>query len=204
MPSEEPSETIAIASDHAGFELKQDLKRFLTEGGYEVHDVGTDSTESVDYPDFAAAVARAVASGAAWRGIMIDAAGIGSCMAANKIAGVRAALCYDRATARNSREHNNANVLTLGARMHTSAEAREIVHKAQLDVGGVEYIESSDGHRYFYDINAPSVYRRDIVEASGVDAMTKFVDFIEREYRKEQRKRREYLGAIDSDLRLTG
>ena len=84
------------------------------------------------------------------------------------------------------------------------AEAREIVHKAQLDVGGVEYIESSDGHRYFYDINAPSVYRRDIVEASGVDAMTTFVDFIEREYRKEQRKRMESLGAVDTSLRLTG
>ena len=84
------------------------------------------------------------------------------------------------------------------------AEAREIVHKAQLDVGGVEYIESSDGHRYFYDINAPSVYRPDIVEASGVDAMTKFVDFIDREYRKEQRKRTECLGTVGSGLRLTG
>ncbi len=84
------------------------------------------------------------------------------------------------------------------------AEAREIVHSAQLDVGGVEYIESSDGRRYYFDINAPSVYRPDIVEASGVDAMTKFVDFIEREYRQEQRKRREYLGAAGSDLRLTG
>lgn len=126
-PSGAARRPVCIGSDHGGFELKQDLKRFLTEGGYEVHDVGADSTESVDYPDFAAAVARAVASGAAWRGIMIDAAGIGSCMAANKIAGVRAALCYDRATARNSREHNNANVLTLGARMHTPAEAREIV-----------------------------------------------------------------------------
>jgi len=84
------------------------------------------------------------------------------------------------------------------------AEAREIVDKAQLDVGGVEYIESSDGHRYFYDINAPSVYRPDIVEASGVDAMTKFVDFIDREYRKEQCKRTQCLGAVGSGLRLAG
>jgi ribose 5-phosphate isomerase B len=82
---------------------------------------------SVDYPDFAAAVARTVASGAAWRGIMIDTVGIGSSMAANKVPGVRAALCYDKATARNSREHNDANLLTLGARMHTLEEAREIV-----------------------------------------------------------------------------
>ena len=84
------------------------------------------------------------------------------------------------------------------------AEARAIVQETGLEVGGVEYIESADGHRYFFDINAPSVYRRDIVEAAGVDAMTKFVDFIEREYRKEQRKRREYIGAVDSGLRLTG
>ena len=84
------------------------------------------------------------------------------------------------------------------------AEAREIVHKAQLDVGGVEYIESSDGDRYFFDINAPSVYRPDIVEASGVDAMTKFVDFIDREYGKEQCKRTQCLGAVGSGLRLAG
>ena len=136
-PSGATRHPVCIGCDHGGFELKQNLKRFITECGFEVHDVGTDSSESVDYPDFAAAVARAVASGAAWRGIMIDAAGIGSCMAANKIAGVRAALCYDRATARNSREHNNANVLTLGARMHTTGEAREIVRVwLETDFGG--------------------------------------------------------------------
>ncbi|MCH8823722.1 MAG: hypothetical protein IH984_09470 [Planctomycetes bacterium] len=84
------------------------------------------------------------------------------------------------------------------------AEARAIVQEAGLEVGGVEYIESSDGQRYFFDINAPSVYRPDIVEAAGVDAMTKFVDFIEREYRKELRKRMESLEAIDCNLRLTG
>lgn len=122
-----PVRAVALAADHAGFELKQYLKRYLGEWGYEVRDLGTHSTQPVDYPDFAAAVARAVASGEAWRGIAVDGAGIGSAMAANKVPGVRAALCYDRATARNSREHNDANVLTLGARMISPEQAREIV-----------------------------------------------------------------------------
>ena len=126
-PSASRHRPVYVGADHGGYELKENLKQFLLESGYEVYDVGTDSAASVDYPDFAAAVARAVASGAAWRGIMIDAAGIGSSIAANKVPGVRAALCYDRATARNSREHNDANLLTLGARMHTPEEAREIV-----------------------------------------------------------------------------
>lgn len=118
---------VALGADHAGYELKQYLKRHLEEWGYEVRDLGTQSTEPVDYPDFAAAVARAVAGGAVWRGIVVDGAGIGSAMAANKVAGARAALCYDRASARNSREHNDANVLTLGARMLSPEQAREIV-----------------------------------------------------------------------------
>ncbi len=84
------------------------------------------------------------------------------------------------------------------------AEARQIVRTARLDVGGVEYIESSDGHRYFYDIIATSVYRPDIVEASGVDAMSKFVDFIDREYRTERCKRMEQAGADCGGLRLAG
>ena len=106
---------VAIGADHGGFELKEALKATLVELGYEVDDCGTNTRDSVDYPDFAAAVARLVAEGKAWRGVMIDGAGIGSCMAANKIKGVRAAMCYDYATAVNSREHNDANVLTLGA-----------------------------------------------------------------------------------------
>ena len=126
-PSSSNRRPVCIGADHGGYPLKESLKQFLFDFGYEVHDVGTDSTASVDYPDFAAAVARSVAKGAAWRGIIVDAAGIGSSMAANKVPGVRAALCYDRATARNSREHNDANVLSLGARMHTVDEAREIV-----------------------------------------------------------------------------
>jgi deoxyribose-phosphate aldolase len=118
--------TVAIGSDHGGYELKEYLKQFLASVGYTVQDLGTNSTEAVDYPDFARAVAESVASGRAWRGIVVDAAGIGSAIAANKIAGVRAAPCYDRATARNSREHNDANVLSLGARLMQPEQAREI------------------------------------------------------------------------------
>lgn len=126
-PSASRHRPVFIGADHGGYEMKEDLKQYLLSSGYEVHDVGTDSAASVDYPDFAAAVGRAVAGGEAWRGIMIDGAGIGSAIAANKIPGVRAALCYDRFTAKNSREHNDANMLTLGAKMHTKEEAREIV-----------------------------------------------------------------------------
>ena len=89
-------------------------------------DCGTNSAEAVDYPDLAYAVARLVSQGRAWRGILVDGAGIGSCMAANKVPGVRAALCYDYATAVNSREHNNANVLTLGAQVTGDGVAKQI------------------------------------------------------------------------------
>jgi ribose 5-phosphate isomerase B len=121
------SNTVAIGADHGGYPLKETLKPFLKEKGYTVIDQGTDSTESVDYPDFARAVAEQVSRGQAWRGIIIDGAGIGSCMAANKVTGVRAAMCYDYATAFNSREHNNANVLTLGAGLIGANLARQIV-----------------------------------------------------------------------------
>lgn len=110
-----PAKIVAIGADHGGFELKETLKKDLTDMGYELIDVGTTSKESVDYPDFAHEVARLVAQGKAWRGVMIDGAGIGSCMVANKVPGVRAAMAYDYASALNSREHNDANVLTLGA-----------------------------------------------------------------------------------------
>ncbi|HEX9760093.1 MAG TPA: ribose 5-phosphate isomerase B [Candidatus Acidoferrales bacterium] len=118
---------VAIGADHGGFELKEQLKDFLREWGYRVLDQGTDGAAAVDYPDFAEAVANAVARGDAQRGIVIDSAGIGSSIAANKVPGVRAALCYDRATARNSREHNDANVLSLGAKLLSPETAREIV-----------------------------------------------------------------------------
>ena len=122
-----PQKTVAIGADHGGFPLKEILKSFLEENGYIVVDCGTSSTDSVDYPDFARAVSEQVQSGKVWRGIMIDGAGIGSCMAANKVAGVRAAMCYDYATAFNSREHNNANLLTLGAGLIGTSLAKQIV-----------------------------------------------------------------------------
>jgi ribose 5-phosphate isomerase B len=106
---------VALGADHGGYGMKEALKTVVADAGYGVIDCGTNSTASVDYPDFAYAVAQLVANGEAWRGIIVDGAGIGSCMAANKVPGVRAAMCYDQATAVNSREHNNANVLTLGA-----------------------------------------------------------------------------------------
>jgi ribose 5-phosphate isomerase B len=124
---EKSTRVVAIGADHGGFELKQQLKGYLRDWGYQVLDLGTNSAESVDYPDFAEAVGNAVARGEAWLGIVLDSAGIGSSIAANKVPGVRAALCYDRATARNSREHNDANVLTLGAKLIAPEVAREIV-----------------------------------------------------------------------------
>lgn len=117
---------VAIGADHGGYELKEALKTMLAVD-YEVIDCGTHSKDPVDYPDIAVTVARLVAAGDAWRGILIDGAGIGSCMAANKIAGARAAMCYDQATAVNSREHNNANVLTLGAGLIGPSLAQQIV-----------------------------------------------------------------------------
>jgi ribose 5-phosphate isomerase B len=118
---------VAIGADHGGFELKGQLKGYLRDWGYGVLDLGTDSAAPVDYPDFAEAVANAVARGDASLGVILDSAGIGSAIAANKVAGVRAALCYDRATARNSREHNDANVLSLGAKLISAEAAREIL-----------------------------------------------------------------------------
>ena len=107
--------TIAIGADHGGVSLKTVIAERVRELGHAVLDFGTVTRDPVDYPDFAVAVARAVAEGRAQVGVMIDGAGIGSSMAANKIRGVRAAMCYDVTTAANAREHNNANVLTLGA-----------------------------------------------------------------------------------------
>jgi len=121
------SRVVALGADHGGFDLKEQLKEFLRAWGYTPLDLGTSSREAVDYPDFAEAVSNAVVRGDAWRGVVIDSAGIGSSIAANKVPGARAALCYDRATARNSREHNNANILSLGARLISAEAAREIL-----------------------------------------------------------------------------
>ena len=116
-PTPAPSSStrqIAVGADHGGVALRDAIAARLKELGHTVTDHGTTGAAAVDYPDYAVAVARAVASGAATVGIMVDGAGIGSCMAANKVPGVRAAMCYDVTTAQNAREHNNANVLTLG------------------------------------------------------------------------------------------
>ena len=118
---------VAIAGDHGGWQMKDAIGTWLTENGYAVVDRGTDSSDAVDYPDFARAVAELVADGSVRWGIVVDGAGIGSAMAANKVPGVRAANCHDISSARNSREHNYANVLTLGAGFIGQALALDIV-----------------------------------------------------------------------------
>jgi ribose 5-phosphate isomerase B len=118
---------VALGADHGGYEMKEALKPELSSLGFEIQDVGTNSKEAVDYPDFAHAVAQAVGSGKAWRGIMIDGAGIGSCIVANKVPGVRAGMAYDYSSAVNSREHNDTNVLTLGAGLIGTNLAKQIV-----------------------------------------------------------------------------
>ena len=121
------SKLIAVGADHGGFQMKEELKMLLSELGHKVQDFGAYSEEAVDYPDFAHAVAGAVANGSSDLGIMIDGAGVGSAMTANKVPGVRAAACYSVEVARNSREHNDANVLTLGSKTINSKQMRDIV-----------------------------------------------------------------------------
>ena len=140
-----PQKTVALGADHGGFALKEQLKKYLEEMGYTVLDCGTHGTEAVDYPDFAYAVARWVSEGRAARGIVVDGAGIGSCMAANKVPGVRAAMCYDLSTAVNSREHNNANVLTLGGGLIGTNLAQQIVKTwLSTDFGGGRHARRVD------------------------------------------------------------
>ena len=136
---------IAIASDHAGFVMKEDLKRLLRELGHDVRDFGTHSDAPVDYPDFIVPAAEAVAAGQCDRGIVVGGSGNGEQIAANKVRGIRCALCWESYTARVSRQHNDANVLSLGARVIGDEVAREVVrvwlegqyeggrHQARLD-----------------------------------------------------------------------
>jgi len=119
--------TVAIGADHGGFPMKEQLKTWLGEIGLQVRDFGTNSTAAVDYPDYAHAVAKAVSGKQADIGILIDGAGIGSAMAANKVPGVRAAACYSTALAKNSREHNGANVLTVGSGQNSLDDVKSIV-----------------------------------------------------------------------------
>ena len=121
------AQTVAIGSDHGGFRLKEALKPLLESMGLSPRDVGVMEEKAADYPDIAHEVAKLVAGGSASRGVIIDGAGIGSCMAANKVPGIRAALCYDKASARNGREHNDSNVLTLGARLLTQTQAEDVL-----------------------------------------------------------------------------
>lgn len=118
---------IALGADHAGFPLKEGLKAWLSAQGHHVLDFGTDSAESVDYPDYAARVAEAVRAGIAERGVLVCGTGIGMAIAANKVAGVRAAPCADPDAARLSREHNDANILTLGARVVEGTTATAVL-----------------------------------------------------------------------------
>ncbi len=127
LPAASPDKTIALGADHGGYRLKETLKPVLAGLGLEVRDVGVHAETPADYPDLALQVAELVAGGTARRGILIDGAGIGSSIAANKVPGIRAALCYDKASARNSREHNDSNVLTLGARLLTATQAEDVL-----------------------------------------------------------------------------
>ena len=118
---------IAVGSDHAGFVLKQEVAESLRKGGYEVVDVGTDSTAAVDYPDFAEKVALAVKEGRAERAVLICGSGVGACVAANKVPGIRAAICHDAYSAHQGVEHDDMNVLVLGGRIIGPALAHELV-----------------------------------------------------------------------------
>jgi ribose 5-phosphate isomerase B len=136
---------VAVGADHGGFELKEILKTELKTLNYEVVDVGTVSKEPVDYPDFALNVAHLVSIGKAWRGIVVDGAGIGSCIVANKLPGVRAGLAYDHASAANGREHNDTNVLTLGAGLIGVNLAKQILRTwLSTDFGGGRHARRVD------------------------------------------------------------
>lgn len=143
--------TVAVGADHGGFPVKESLKQYLEGLGLNVRDFGTNSTDPVDYPDYAHAVAKAVGDNQTDIGIIVDGAGIGSAMTANKVPNVRAAACYSVVLAKNSREHNGANVLTLGSGQNSLEEIKHIVHafltteiseeRHKKRVGKIDYIE---------------------------------------------------------------
>jgi ribose 5-phosphate isomerase B len=118
---------LAIGSDHAGYEMKEEIKKYLEEKGYEVKDYGTNSTESCDYPEFGEKVGRAVASGECEEGVLVCGTGIGISLAANKVKGIRAAVCSEPVSARLAKQHNNANIIAFGARIVGMEEAKGIV-----------------------------------------------------------------------------
>ncbi|MEQ8855275.1 ribose 5-phosphate isomerase B [Gimesia sp.] len=127
VPSEEPVKKIVVASDHAGYRYKRRIIEYLTQQGYQVEDFGTDSTESVDYPDFIFPAAKAVAAGEFERGIVLGGSGNGEAIAANRVKGVRCALCWNEKSARLARQHNNANMISLGERMVSMHDVYEII-----------------------------------------------------------------------------
>ncbi len=166
---------IAVGADHGGYPLKEQLKAFLEKNGHSVIDCGTNSTQDVDYPKFAYAVAKQVSDGNARFGVIVDGAGIGSCMTANKVSGVRASLCYDLSSANNAREHNDANVLTLGSGLIGQALAQQIVQKfittectVDRHLRRVEMINQLD-HGRAPDVPSPSIKEGAAVDISQTD-----------------------------------
>ncbi len=146
-PDPKPGErkVVALGADHGGYELREILRKYIIELGFDVKDMGAYNKEPVDYPDFAHEVAKLVSTGKAWRGIMIDGAGIGSCIVANKVPGVRAGMAYDLSSAMNSREHNDTNVLTLGAGLIGVNLAKQIVKTwLSTDFGGGRHAQRVD------------------------------------------------------------
>ena len=140
---------IAVGSDHAGFDLKQDLLRFLSEAGYEAIDLGPRDTQPVDYPDYAEKVALAVTRGEAERGLVICGSGVGASIAANKVPGVRAGLCHDTYSAHQGVEHDDMNVLVLGGRVIGVLLARELLVHSDRPRGSDTMVEVCGGASWF-------------------------------------------------------
>ena len=154
------TDRIALGADHGGYALKEHLKAWLQKRGYAVEDCGTHDGARCDYPDIAAAVGKLVSQGRCARGIIVDGAGIGSSMVANKLPGVRAALCYDLSSARNSREHNDANVLTLGAGLIGPGLAEQIGADV-INIHGLLATQCSD---FLHQFGCPANIRHHLIQ----------------------------------------